>query len=152
MDSGAIIAIVIWVAIAIVARLNIPVISPIVRWVWNIFFTFAAFIPFCGWMTIFIVAKDEDEKKAKKEIVETGLANDGDIIDDVAGASEREQKEREAYETQKKAEREALEKDLSKRAYEAFGTSNITLNSDGSMVKIENGEYMSVDAFKKATK
>lgn len=150
MDSGVVIAIIIWVAIAIVARLNIPIISPILRWWWNISFTIAAYIPFCGWMSIFIITKgDENAKKRKEELVNIGRSTDDMAFNSLEESAKREQAEREAREAQQKAEREALEEDLRGRAYRSLGTRDVTLNSDGSMGKIGNGDWMPVNELKK---
>lgn len=150
MDSGVVIAVIIWVAIAIVARLNIPIISPILRWWWNISFTIAAYIPFCGWMSIFIITKgDEKAKKRKEELVNIGRSTDDMAFNSLEESAKREQAEREAREAQQRAEREALEEDLRGRAYRSLGTRDVTLNSDGSMAKIGNGDYVPVNELKK---
>lgn len=150
MDSGVVIAVIIWVAIAIVARLNIPIISPILRWWWNISFTIAAYIPFCGWMSIFIITKgDEKAKKRKEELVNIGRSTDDMAFNSLEESAKREQAEREAREAQQKAEREALEEDLRGRAYRSLGTRDVALNSDGSMGKIGNGDWVPVNELKK---
>ncbi|MBQ7097359.1 MAG: hypothetical protein IJN96_04705 [Clostridia bacterium] len=150
MDSGVVIAVIIWVAVAIIARLNIPIISPILRWWWNISFTIAAYIPFCGWMSIFIITKgDEKAKKRKEELVNIGRSTDDMAFNSLEQSAKREEAEREVRAAQQKAEREALEEDLKGRAYRALGTRNVTLNSDGSMAKVGDGDFVPVNELKK---
>lgn len=150
MNSSIIIAVIIWITMGIVARLDIPIISPFLRWWWNISFTIAAYIPFCGWMTIFIITKgDKTAKKRKEELMNVGRSTDDVAFYNLEQSAIREQAEREAREAQRKAERETLEEDLKGRAYRSLGTRDVTLNSDGSMVKIGNSDYVPVNEFKK---
>ena len=144
-----IIAILIFVAIGILARLRIPVLSAILRAWWNISFTIAAFIPFCGWMSNFIIATDDDEKKQKEDLVDIGRETDGAAVDGLNESAQRDLAEAEARRMQAAEANRALDDELNAAAYKKYGTRNVTLNSDGSMAKIGDGEYVSVEQLKK---
>ena len=148
---AGIIAIVIVVAIGILARLRIPFLSAILRAWWNISFTIAAFIPFCGWMSRFIIATDEEEKKNKEELVGIGEKNDDAAIDGLNEAAQRDLAEAEARRVQQmqaEESRRALEDELNASAYKKYGSRNVTLNSDGTMAKVGDGEYVPVEQLK----
>ncbi len=151
MEPG-IIAIILFVSIRIVAGLNIPILSTIIRAWWNISFKIASFIPFCGWMAHFIITKGDPQAEAEKaHYVEVGRQTDDATIDMLEQSAEREKAQQAAYEAeqaQREANRRALEDDLRARAYNKYGTRDVHLNSDGSMAKIGNGDYVPVNDLK----
>jgi len=152
MDSTIIIAIIIWIGIRILAGMNIPVISIILRTWWNISFKIASFIPFCGWMTCFIIAKNEKERKEKEMWKKTGEETDNAAADMLERAAERDRAALEAEQAriaQKEAERKELEEDLRARTYRKYGTRDVHVNSDGSRVKVGGGEYIPTEEFKR---
>lgn len=152
MEVGFI-AIIIVVVLRIVAGLNIPVISKIIRWWWNLSFKIAAHIPFCGWMSHFIITKgDKNAEAAKEHYVNIGRKTDNIAVDMLEQSAARAKAEQEAYQTQlaqEEAERRALEEDLRGRAYRTLGTRDVRLNSDGSMAKVGNSDYISTEELKK---
>lgn len=110
MPMEVIIAIVAVIAIRIIAGMKIPVLSPILRGIWNISFKFTSFIPFFGWVAHFIIADTAKEKKDKEEFINIGETMDsmvsgvfggsgsgayktGDVIHDTDGNSYRVRRE-----------------------------------------------------------
>lgn len=110
MPIEVIIAIVAVVTIRIIAGMKIPVLSPILRGIWNISFKITSFIPFFGWLAHFIIADTEKEKKEKKDFINIGETADsmvagafgggakgtfktGDVIHDTDGNSYRVRRE-----------------------------------------------------------
>lgn len=153
MEAG-IIAVVIFVAIRVLAGLNIPVLSTIMRAWWNISFSLAAYIPFCGWMTHLIITKGDKAAEANKaRLVEIGRQTDDATAEMLERSAERAKAEQAAYEAQRaeeEANRKALEEDLRGRAYNAYGTRDVHLNSDGSKVRVGDGDFVSTEEFKKS--
>lgn len=152
MEAG-IIAIVILVAFRIIAGLNIPILSVILRTWWNLSFTIAAYIPFCGWMSHLIITKgDPDMEKEKQKIVEIGEQTDSATADMLEESAKRAKAEQEAYEAQRQQQEEArraAEDELNAAAYKKYGERNVTLNSDGSMAKVGNSDFVSTEEVKK---
>lgn len=77
MPVEVIIALVAVVAMRIIAGMKIPVLSPLLRGIWNICFKLTSFIPFFGWAAHFIIADTAKEKKEKEELIEVGDTVDG---------------------------------------------------------------------------
>lgn len=143
-----IIAVAVWVAIGLIARTD-TIVGKILRVIWNVTFSIAAIIPFCGWMTHFVITKNEDEKRAKEELVRAGEANDGSAWSSVEESARRSVEADEARRNALEANRKAIEEDLQRRAYQSLGRTDVSVNSDGSMAKIGDGEYISVEEMKK---
>lgn len=124
-------AAVLWLTLRKLAHKN-----KFIRWWWNSSFKFAAHMPFCGWMTCFMVAVDEEEQKQKEHYQQVGQQSDefGGKLADNAVNSYHQQEE----------DRKNLERELSSR----FGRSDITVSSDGRSVKIGNGDWMPTDTVK----
>jgi len=57
-----------------------------------------------------------------------------------------------AEQEQREAERRAQEEDLRRSAYQKYGTRDVTLNSDGSMAKFGDRDYVSTEEMKKQLK
>lgn len=110
MPIEVIIAIVAVIAIRIIAGMKIPVLSPILRGIWNVSFKITSFIPFFGWLANFIIADTAKEKKDKEEFINIGETADslvasafgggakgaiktGDVIYDTDGNSYRVRRE-----------------------------------------------------------
>lgn len=110
MPIEVIIAIVAVVCVRIIAGMKIPVLSPLLRGIWNISFKITSFIPFFGWLAHFIIADTAKEKKEKEEFVNIGETADsmvagafsggksggyqtGDIIRDTSGNAYRVRRE-----------------------------------------------------------
>ena len=110
MPIEVIIAIAAVIAIRIIAGMKIPVLSPILRGIWNISFKITSFIPFFGWLANFIIADTAKEKKDKEEFINIGETADslvagafgggskgafktGDVIHDTDGNSYRVRRE-----------------------------------------------------------
>lgn len=152
MEVGFI-AIIIVVVLRIVAGLNIPVISKIIRCWWNLGFKIAAHIPFCGWMSHLIITKgDKNAEAEKSHYVNIGRKTDNIAVDMLEQSAARAKAEQEAYQAQlaqEEAERRALEEDLRGRAYRTLGTRDVQLNSDGSKAKVGDGDYISTEELKK---
>ena len=84
MPVELIIAIVVIVAWRIVAGMKVPVLSPILRALWNLSFTVSSFIPFFGWAANFIIADTEEELRQKEDMIEVGETVD-DLVSDAFG-------------------------------------------------------------------
>ena len=110
MPIEVIIAIAAVIAIRIIAGMKIPVLSPILRGIWNISFKITSFIPFFGWLSHFIIADTAKEKKEKEDFIDIGETADslvagafgggakgsfktGDVIHDTDGNSYRVRRE-----------------------------------------------------------
>lgn len=156
MDSQIIIAFIIFIAIRIIAGLNIPILSAVLRAWWNISFKIAAFIPFCGWMTHLIITKGDKQAKIEKEhYVNIGRETDdatAEMLERSAERAKAEEAARQVQREQEEANRRALEEDLRSRAYNKYGTRDVHLNSDGSKVRIGDSDFVSTEEFKKAVK
>ena len=149
-----IIALIVLVAIRIIAGLNIPILSTILRAWWNISFKIAAFIPFCGWMAHLIITKGDEQAEAEKEhYVNVGRETDnatGEMLERSAARAKAEEEAYQARRAQEEAERNALEEDLRRRTYNAYGTRDVHLNSDGSKVRVGDSDYVSTEEFKRS--
>lgn len=150
MEPGVavVLAMAAWVAIGLIARTD-TLIGKILRVWWNITFSIAAIIPFCGWMTHFVITKTDEEKKAKKELVDAGEANDNSAWSSVEESARKSIEAEEARRAKLEAERKAVEEDLQRRAYQSLGRTDVQVNSDGSKAKIGNGDYISVEEMKR---
>ena len=150
METGAIvlIAIAAWIAIGLIARTD-TIIGKILRVIWNVTFSIAAIIPFCGWMTHFVITKTDEEKIAKEELVREGEANDGSAWSSVEESARRSVEADEARRNALEANRKSVEEDLQRRAYQSLGRTDVYVNNDGSMAKIGDGEYIPVEEMKK---
>lgn len=154
MEAG-IIAIIILVAIRVIAGLHIPILSAVIRAWWNISFKIAAFIPFCGWMSHFIIVEKGDAaaEAEKEHYVSVGQDTDKATADMLEESAARAKAEQEAYEAQRAQEEEsrrAMEEDLRNRAYNALGTRDVHLNSDASKVRVGDNDFVPIDEFKKS--
>jgi hypothetical protein len=87
MPVELIIGLVAIVAWRIIAGMKIPVISAVLRAIWNLSFTVSSFIPFFGWAAYFIIADTEEEKKNKEEMIGVGEAADSLVSDAFGGAA-----------------------------------------------------------------
>ena len=143
-----IIAIVVWIAIGLIARTD-TIIGKILRVIWNVLFSIAAIIPFCGWMTRFVITKNEEEKKAKEELVRAGDENDSSSWSSVEASARKSVEADEARRAKLEADRKAVEEDLQRRAYQSLGRTDVRVNSDGSMAKIGDGDYVPVEELKR---
>ena len=136
-----------FVAIAVLARMNTPV-SGILRAFWNLSFTFCSLIPFCGWAANFIIA-DEKTKKAKDELARDGARRDADAWGDVARSAQNSVDADAARRTQAAAQRHQTEEDLRTRSYQANGTRDVHVNSDGTRARYgQNSDWENVNEFK----
>lgn len=121
--------------------------------IWNTMFKLAAFIPFCGWMTCFIITKNDEKAKTEKEYyVQMGkeaVDRDIEFWDRKAQRERDEENARQEQLTRQAAARRELEEDLRGRAYRKLGTRDVHLNRDGTMVKVGDSDYMSVEQFKR---
>lgn len=86
MDIELIIGLVVIVAWRIIAGMKIPVLSPILRAIWNLSFTVSSFIPFFGWAANFIIADTEEEQRQKEDMIEVGETADS-LVSDAFGGS-----------------------------------------------------------------
>lgn len=87
MPIEVIIAIAAVIAIRIIAGMKIPVLSPILRGIWNISFKITSFIPFFGWLSHFIIADTAKEKKEKKDFIDIGETADSLVADAFGGGA-----------------------------------------------------------------
>ena len=77
-------AILVW---RILAGMKIPVISTLLRGIWNLCFTVSSFIPFFGWAAHFIIADTKAEKKSKDEMIQVGKTMDSMVSGAFGGGS-----------------------------------------------------------------
>ena len=87
MPVELIIGLVAIVAWRILAGMKIPVISTLLRAIWNLCFTVSSFIPFFGWAARFIIADTKEEQQSKEAMIEVGEAADSLVADAFGGAS-----------------------------------------------------------------
>lgn len=150
-----IIAVIVFVAVRIIAGLDIPLLSPILRGWWNISFKLAAFIPFCGWMTWFIITRGDEKAMAEKEFYRNvGRETDQAASEMLERSAERARAEEETRQRQLEIEEENrrnLEDDMRRRAYNSLGRTDVYLNRDGSAVRVGDSDYVSVEEFKRQT-
>ncbi|MBQ7861689.1 MAG: hypothetical protein IJ349_05755 [Clostridia bacterium] len=111
--------------------------SALIRWWWNSSFKIASYIPFCGWMTCFMVTVDEDDRKEKEFYQQVGKQSDevGSKLADSLVNNYHQQE----------AQRQSLERELAQR----FGRSDITVSGDGKSVKIGDSDWMPSDTVKR---
>lgn len=86
MEIELIIALVVIVVWRIIAGMKVPVLSPVLRAIWNISFTFSSFIPFFGWAANFIIADTEEEQRQKEDMIDIGETADSLVSDAFGGA------------------------------------------------------------------
>ena len=137
------------IAIRLLANMD-NIIGRIFRWYWNTSFTIAAFIPFCGWMTRFIIAKTPEQKRAKAAVVQTGDSTDNVAFGWVEQSAARQQAELAAQEAQWAAEREARarqEAELQRMFYQKEGRNDVQLTNDPNYVKVGGEHIVSVKEF-----
>lgn len=132
-----------------VAKKNEGTFGHLVRVWWNTSFKVSSWIPFFGWMANFIITDDEEEKKLYKEIGQNADNFGAEMLAESAERAKRREAEFQASLTQEEAERKKLEEDLQSMAYREIGTRDVHLNKDGSKVRVGEGEYMSVEEFKR---
>lgn len=77
MPTELIVGLVVILVWRILAGMKIPVLSALLRGIWNLCFTVSSFIPFFGWAAHFIIADTAAEKKNKDELIEVGDTMDG---------------------------------------------------------------------------
>lgn len=87
MPVELIIGLVVIVAWRIIAGMRIPVLSTLLRAVWNLCFTVSSFIPFFGWAAHFIIADTAKEKMDKEEMIKVGETADSLVSDAFGGGS-----------------------------------------------------------------
>ena len=97
------------------------ILGKICRWYWNTSFKIAAFIPFCGWMTHFIIANPEE----KQIYINIGQDVDQWALDSIKNAAERDRIQRERD--------EAIRSQLAQR-----GLRNVSVNYDGTHATAED--------------
>lgn len=146
-----VIAVAIWIAVRIIAKTDC-LLGRICRWWWNTSFKIASYIPFCGWMARFIIADSDEEKRNREMYINIGEQSDASGVawaersaDNARARAAEDQARRE----QEEQERQEMESDLRRRAYKNYGRNDIQLNSDGSKVKMGDGDYVGVNDFKK---
>lgn len=71
----------------IIAGMRIPVLSALLRGIWNLCFTVSSFIPFFGWAAHFIIADTAKEKKDKQEMIKVGETADSLVSGAFGGGS-----------------------------------------------------------------
>lgn len=117
MDTKFVVALiacfVVLILIRILAKQKNPL-GRIARGFWNINFKIAAVIPFCGWMTRFIIADTEQEKAAKEMYREAGRKVDNAAYDNLEKSVRRQQEEQER-ERIKLEERQRMEREITSR-------------------------------------
>ena len=137
------------IAIRLLANMD-NIIGKIFRWYWNTSFTIAAFIPFCGWMSRFIIAKTPEAKKAKAQVVAQGDEVDNMAFGWVGESAARQKAQLEAEEAQRAAEREARarqEAELQRMFWQKEGRNDVQLTNDPNYVKVGGEHIMSVKEF-----
>lgn len=87
MPVELIIGLVVIVVWRIIAGMRIPVLSALLRGIWNLSFTVSSFIPFFGWAAHFIIADTEKEKQDKEEMINIGETADSLVSDAFGGGS-----------------------------------------------------------------
>ena len=87
MPIELIIGLVVIVAWRIIAGMRIPVLSAVLRAIWNLSFTVSSFIPFFGWAAHFIIADTAKEKQDKEEMISVGESMDGMVNAPWSGSS-----------------------------------------------------------------
>lgn len=128
-----IIPVAVWIGIRIIAGTN-TIIGRIFRWFWNLSFSIAAHVPFCGWMSRFIIAKTEEEKAYKEDIVRTGDENDDITLKQLEEKARRER--------EKENERQELRDEINYR----LGRNDVQIH--GNIVRIGKKDY-TVDEVKR---
>lgn len=137
------------IALRLLAGMN-NFVGRIFRWYWNTSFKIAAFIPFCGWMTRFIIADTAAEKKQKAAIMKTGEEIDNMAFGWVGESAARQQAELAAQEAQMAAEREARarqEAELQRMFWQKEGRNDVQLTNDPNYVKVGGEHIVSVKEF-----
>lgn len=137
------------IAIRLLANMD-NIIGKIFRWYWNTSFKLAAFIPFCGWMTHFIIAKTPEAKKAKANMVAQGEATDNMAFGWAEQSAARQKAELAAQEAQMAAEREARarqEAELQRMFWQKEGRNDVQLTNDPNYVKVGGEHIVSVKEF-----
>lgn len=71
----------------IIAGMRIPVLSTLLRGIWNLCFKVSSFIPFFGWAAHFIIADTAKEKKEKAEFINVGETADSLVSGAFGGGS-----------------------------------------------------------------
>ena len=126
--GGAVVA---WLGLRKLAHKN-----AFIRGWWNTSFKIASYIPFCGWMTCFMVTVDENDKKEKEFYQQVGKQSDevgGKLADSWVNNYH-----------QQEAERQSLEREISQR----LGRNDVTVTADGRSVKIGDSDWMPADNIK----
>lgn len=146
---AVIIAVAVWIAIRIIAGTNTGI-GMVFRWFWNLSFTIASYIPFCGWMAHFIIAKDDAEKARKEEMIKVGEQTDQSTADYLEKKAQQEKAEaaaREAEAAQREQERRNLQDELRAKT----NNPDLSLNSDGTMARpSRDADFVPVNEIKKS--
>ena len=135
MNPGVIGIILIVSVIAVIVVLRILAgmqngVGRVFRWFWNTSFKFAAFMPFAGWMTRFMIGEE-------REIwIPIGARTDGIALDAVNAAAERNRIQQARVEAVRKKAAEAGYTDVSVNSNGMYATArdsrgfpvNITVN------------------------
>lgn len=87
MPVELIIGLVVILVWRIIAGLRIPVLSSLLRGIWNLCFKFTSFIPFFGWAAHFIIADTTKEKREKADFVNIGETADSMVSGAFGGGS-----------------------------------------------------------------
>lgn len=133
-----ILAIVLFIAFNVIGRMD-NLVGKIIRGWWNIGIKIVSFIPFMGWMTIFLINKGDGVKK--EEWVKRGFESDIDAMDERSRQWEEENRRHEEQMFRQQQEKEENEQDIRRRIYQKTGNGNLQFNSDGSYVRRPGGEW-----------
>ncbi len=121
-----------WFWLWMTARKNTPL-GNIIRPIWNACYTFAACIPFCGWMSCFIVAKTKEEMREKRRIQEMGEETDSIVWGEIEKNARKEQREREELEQ------------LNIQVRERYGANVTSWDRETDTVYLSNGKRLYID-------
>lgn len=114
MDAKFVVTLIACLAVVVLIRILAKQKNPlgrIAKGFWNIGFKIASIIPFCGWMSHFIIADTEQEKATKREYQEAGRKVDNAAYDNLEKRARRQQAEQER-ERIKLEERQRMEREI----------------------------------------
>lgn len=133
-----VLCLIIVIAWNIVGRMD-NIVGMIFRVWWNFAIKICSFIPFMGWMTIFLIDIGDGTNKAKW--VERGFESDQAALDSKNRQWEEEQRRQQMEEARMAAERKEREDALRRAVYQRTGNGDLQFNSDGSYVRRPGGEW-----------
>lgn len=145
----------VWFIVYMIARgtIHIPILTPIFRLICNFFYTIASYIPIFGPLFAHLIIVDDtpNAKKAKEQLIKN--SNDAqDLFSSAAFAHAERERAEEAERRARYEAHQALEDDLRGRAYRKYGTRDVQLSDDGTMAKLGDNPYVSVEQLKKDLK